>query len=163
MCKLCKFLFRLIPLKIFQSLLIKKHFSICSRCQKEVEMDNQLEKLLTLPVWIKKEENLWPKIKEDLYFLERDEDLVERKKISFFLKKCRWAAASLVLVVLIGLSLMIRFNFLKKTSREEAIVKDNPRVLIKRSEIKGKKARPYIYQTPDISYIWFSEIKNSGG
>ena len=59
--------------------------------------------------------------------------------------------------------LFVYMHFQRKPGEAEALMKETPRVVIEHAEINGKKARPYIYQTPEISYIWFSEAKNNGG
>lgn len=163
MCKIYKFFYKLIPLKSFKSLLIKKHFSVCSFCQKESKIDSQLKEILAPPSWIKKEESLWPQISLRLHPTEKEAPRTERKHDFSFPKKWQWAMASLVLVAAIALSLWIQQNFLKRASEDAPVLKGNPRVWIKQAEIKGKKAKPYIYQTTDKSFIWFSETKNSGG
>ena len=71
--------------------------------------------------------------------------------------------AGFVFAAVIGLGLLIHQNFLKRTPEESAVEIDTPRIIIKHAEIKGKKAKPYIYQTPYVSFIWFAETKNSGG
>jgi len=163
MCRFLKLLYWLVPLKSFQSFLINKHFSSCSRCQKGIEIDNQLKEILATPDWVKQEESLWPQIKPKLYASGKEEFKTGRKYEFYYLKKWEWVAVGFVFAVVIGLSFLIQQNLITRTSEEAALGKENPRILIKHAEIKGKKARPYIYQTPDISYIWFSETKNSGG
>jgi hypothetical protein len=59
-----------------------------------------------------------------------------------------------------GLSFLIYQNFLKKPPVEKAaLVNEMSRVKITFAEIKGKKAIPYVYQTPTVSFIWFEETK----
>ena len=163
MCRLYKLLYKLFPVKSFQSFLIKKHFSICSSCQKETEIESQLKNVLAAPSWIAKEESIWPQIREKLYSQRKKTLKAERTFQPFFLKKWKWAAVGLVLVVAVGVVLLVQINYQKKSAEEEALVRETPRVVIEHAEINGKKARPYIYQTPEISFIWFSEIKNNGG
>jgi hypothetical protein len=163
MCRLYKLLYKLFPVKSFQSFLIEKHFSVCSNCQKETEIESQLKNVLTVPSWIAKEENIWPQIREKLYSQRKKQIKAEKTRKPFFFIKWKWAAVSLVLVVAVGVILMVQTNFQRISADAEALLEDTPRVLIKHAEIEGKKARPYIYQTPEISFIWFSEIKNNGG
>lgn len=158
MCKFFKFLYRLIPGRNFQFFLIKKHFSGCYRCQKEIEINDLLKEIIVIPEWIKAEKSLWPQIKPVLYTPEEKVLKIKRKyEVSFF-KKWRWAIAGLALVIVMGLSLMVHQNFLK-----ESLSKEKPRIEITYAEIKGKKAKPYIYQTPNMSFIWFAKTKDNGG
>lgn len=163
MCRLYKLLYKLFPVKSFQSFLIKKHFSICSSCQKETEIESQLKNVLATPCWIAKEESIWPQIREKLYSQRKKTLKADRAFQPFFLKKWKWAAVGLVLVVSIGVVLLVHTNLKRESAGAEALLEDTPRIVIKHAEIEGKKARAYIYQTPEISFIWFSEIKNNGG
>jgi len=119
--------------------------------------------MLAAPDWIAKEEIMWPQIKEKI-------DSQRKKSIKagtafqlFFFRKWKWAAVGLVLVVALGVVLMIQTNVQRKPPEAEALVKETPRVVIEHAEIDGKKAKAYIYQTPEISFIWFSEAKDNGG
>lgn len=163
MCRLYKLLYKLFPVKSFQSFLIEKHFSICSSCQKETEIESQLKNVLATPCWIAKEESIWPQIREKLYSQRKKTLKADRAFQPFFLKKWKWAAVGLVLVVSIGVVLLVHTNLKRESAGAEALLEDTPRIVIKHAEIEGKKARAYIYQTPEISFIWFSEIKNNGG
>ena len=161
MCRLYKLLYRVFPLKSFQSFLIEKHFSVCSSCQKETEIESRLiKKVLSVPSWIAKEENIWPQTREKLYSQRKKQIKAEKTLKPFFIQKWKWTVVSLVLVVAIGLILLVHINYQRKCAGEEALVKETPRVVIKHSEIEGKKARLYIYQTPEISFIWFSDRKS---
>ncbi|MDH5468541.1 MAG: hypothetical protein OEY25_14080 [Candidatus Aminicenantes bacterium] len=163
MCRLYRLLYTLFPVKRFRSLLIEKHFSVCSNCQKETEIESQLRDMLADPDWIAKEVSMWPQIREKLYSQRKKSFKAEKTLETFFFKKWKWAAVGLILVVATGLILMVQINYQRKSPEAEVFVKETPRVLIKHVEIEGKKARAYIYQTPEISFIWFSEIKNNGG
>jgi len=163
MCRLYKLLYKIFPVKSFQSFLIEKHFSVCSSCQKETEIESYLEDMLADPDWIAKEESMWPQIRKKLYSQRKKSFETEKTLQPFFFKKWKWAAVSLVLVVSVGVVLLVQTNFERKSLEAEALVNETPRVVIKHAEIEGKKARAYIYQTPEISFIWFSEAKNNGG
>ena len=163
MCRLYNLLYTIFPVKRFRSFLIKKHFSACSSCQKESEIESQLKDMLAAPSWIAKEEIMWPQIREKLNSQRKKSFKTEKTPQPFFSTRWKWAAAGLVLVVAIGVVLLVITSVQRKSEEAEALVKETPRVLIKHAEINGKKARPYIYQTPEISFIWFSEAKNNGG
>jgi len=157
MCKFCKLLYRLIPWKRFQSILIKKHIANCSQCQKEIEEASGLIKGTSiLPNWIEATENLWPQIKQKIYAQEEKAEKHRRKYGISMHGKWRWAMAFVFLAFVIGLAVLIHRNFFTRTSAEETyLTKEMPRITIKYAEIKGKKAKPCIYQTPNASFIWF--------
>ena len=163
MCRLYKFLYTLFPLKRFRSFLIEKHFSVCSSCKKETELESYLKDMLAAPDWIAKEESMWPQIREELNS-QRKKSVKEEKTLQpFFFRKWKWAAVGLFLVVAVGVFLMVQTDFQKKSAETKALEKETPRIVIEHAEIDGKKARAYIYQTPEISFIWFSEAKDNGG
>lgn len=119
--------------------------------------------MLAVPNWIMQEETIWPQIREKLNSQRKKSFKAEKTFETFFFKKWKWAAVGLVLVVATGLILMVQINYQRKSPEAEVFVKETPRVVIEHAEINGKKARAYIYQTPEISFIWFSEAKNNGG
>lgn len=165
MCKFCKFLCWLTLGKRFQTFLLKEHIANCSHCQKEIEeANNRIKEISIVPNWIKEEESLWPQMKQKLYISEKKELKTERKhKFSLF-KRWRWATVVLIIIIVMGLGLLIHQNFLKRPAVEEAaLVKDKLRIKITFAEIKGKEAKPYVYQTPTKSFIWFAKTKNNGG
>lgn len=162
MCKLFKLLYRFIPLKRFRSFLIERHFSRCPGCQKELEIEGRLEEMLAVPDWIKEEKSLWPEIKLGL-LAQREKNLpAERRARFFFHKKWQWAVAGLALAAAVGTNFLIHQRFLKKASEQGAFSEEKTRIAITFAEIKGGKARPYIYQTPAASFVWFAEVKNGG-
>jgi len=163
MCRLYKLLYAIIPVKKFRSFLIKKHFSVCSNCQKELETESQLKEMLADPDWIAKEESMWPQIREKIYSQRKKSFKADTALKPFFFPRWRWAVVCLFFVVAVGVALMIQTNVQRKSPEPEALVEETPRVVIEHAEIDGKKARAYIYQTPEISFIWFSEAKNNGG
>ncbi len=163
MCRLYKLLYTLFPVKRFRSILIERHFSVCPGCQKETELESYLKNMLADPDWIAKEESMWPQIKENIYSQRKKSFKAEKTLRPFFFPKWKWAAVGLVLVVALGVVLIVPTNVQRKPAEAEALVKETPRVVIEHAEIDGKKARAYIYQTPEISFIWFSEAKDNGG
>jgi len=161
MCKFCKLLYRLIPGKRIQSILIKKHIANCSQCQKEIEEASSLIKETSIvPNWIEATENLWPQIKQKIYAREEKAEKHRRKYGISLHGKWRWAMAFVFLALVIGLVVLIHKNFFTRTSIEETyLTKEKPRITIKYAEIKGKKAKPCIYQTPNASFIWFGNYE----
>ena len=119
--------------------------------------------MLADPGWIEKEESMWPQVREKIYFNRKISFKADTALKPFFFPKWRWAVVGLFLVFVVGAVLMIQTNFQKKSAEPEVLVKETPRITIEHAEKDGKKARAYIYQTPEISFIWFSEAKNNGG
>jgi len=157
MCQLFKFLYGLIPIRKFQSYLIKKHFSSCSFCKREIEVDASLKEIFAIPDWVKGE-NLWPQIRPKLYSPEEKVVETKGKFASISHKRWQWAVAGLALAAAIGINLLIQQSIKKGSYAEDASLSgEKARIVITRAEINGKEARPYIYQTPTASFVWFAK------
>ncbi len=108
------------------------------------------------------EESMWPEIKDKIYSQRKKSFKPDKTIQPFFSTKWKWATIGLIFVIAAGAILMVYTNFQRKPAETEALVKETPRVVIEHAEINGNKAKPYIYQTPEILFIWFSEVKNNG-
>lgn len=157
-------MYSILPFKTIRSALIKKHFEVCEDCQEIIQPEKPLNEVEAIKAWAQKEKSLWPEIILDFKKLKHAKPAPDKTSIFHPRKIWRWALVCLVIIVASGIGLLINENFFKEASIEETLLEeDNPRVDIEYAEIKGKKAIPYIYQTPNISYIWLSETKKSGG
>jgi hypothetical protein len=80
-----------------------------------------------------------------------------------------WGITAGVVLVLIGLSGFLLFlpHHDKAAgvgvSMRETRADSAPRVQVISVELKGKPAKPYIYQTPKASFIWIAPSKDIGG
>ena len=159
MCKLIRSLYSLIPILSFRAYLIRKHLSLCPKCQREWIIGNSSEESFTMPEWIKNEHSLWPRIQERIHTVELEEIRYRRRKKTFLFPRRQWALAGLALLILVGISFVLDKNWIhKSTKREVSLALKNPRVNIIHAEIHGKKAKPFIYQTQENLFIWFDEI-----
>jgi hypothetical protein len=85
------------------------------------------------------------------------------------LRYCLWRIAAAAALVLIGLSSFFLFRphhehaAASKASAPESGTDSAPRVQVISVELKGKPAKPYIYQTPRASFIWIAPSKDIGG
>jgi len=80
-----------------------------------------------------------------------------------------WGITAGAVLVLMGLSGFFLFRphhdqsagvgaSVRETQADSA-----PRVQVISVELKGKPAKPYIYQTPKASFIWIAPSKDIGG
>jgi hypothetical protein len=160
MCKLIRSLYNLIPILSFRAFFIRKHISLCPKCQKEWTLDKSTEEFFTVPEWIKKEQSLWPRIQETIRAAESGDALDERRKTTLFFPRWQWALAGLALLILVGINLVLNKGLLQSLSGTEvSLALKTPQVKIIHAEIHGKKAKPYVFQTPENLFIWFEEIK----
>jgi len=85
------------------------------------------------------------------------------------LRYCLWRIAAAAALVLIGLSSFFLFRphhehvAASKASAPESATDSSPRIQVISVELKGKPAKPYIYQTPKASFIWIAPSKDIGG
>ncbi len=158
MCKFITFLFDLIPIPRFRSYLIKTHLAKCSFCQKELVPDSVLEEKFKIPIWIQSEQSLWPQISDKIFTCEDLPHEHRPRALPFSVPRWQWALVVLALVVLVGINLLIERDIGRRSIQGEISVSSTtPRIIITRAEIKGKKAKPFIYQTKERFFIWFEE------
>ncbi len=167
MCKFYKFLYWLIPIKRFKSVLIRKHFANCSKCQREIEIEDRLKKILITPDKVREEGSLWPKIKLKLYTPEKVESK-QGVKLSFLtIKKWQWVLA--VFLVLIVTVISITYKNLPIFQKSVEIKKDisplETRVIVEFAKVKNKPAKVYIFQSKNrkMSIIWIEPYNSTGG
>ncbi len=161
MCLFFKFLFWLVPFQGFRALVLRIHFDRCIRCQEEYEIEDLTKDILTVPDWINAEPSLWPQVKHKMIPMG-DEKTKKRKKLHFK-TKWYWAAATLFIAAAVVLIVWTQQNGNKRILFEEALVtQEIPQVTIRNAEVNGKKATSYVYQTQEISFIWFSETDKTG-
>ena len=163
MCKLIRFLFRMIPILGFRAHLIRRHISLCPKCQREWINSRSAERLFTMPEWIKKEQSLWPQIREAIREAEKGKILEGKRKKTFSFPRWRWALAGAALLILIGINLVLNKDLIRSFSKTEtSSVPPIPQIKIVRAEIDGQTAKPFIYQTPENLFIWFERIHQEG-
>ena len=164
MCKLYRFLYFILPFKIIRSALIKKHFGVCKDCRKNIQIKEPLKEVETIKTWAHKEASLWPEIVSSLQNLKQAKGVPKKNMIFHPFRIWRWAAGFITLTVLIAIGFLIQRGAKKEIPSEKVLLaKSPPKVIVKRAELKGVKARPIIYQTPTVSIILFVEDKESGG
>ncbi len=163
MCKLIAFLYGSIPIQGFRTFLIKKHFSKCPVCQSELDIEALFTEKFQIPEWIESEQSLWPQIREKILTLEIPSSPSRQKDRRFLIPRWQWALAGLALLLVVGISLLIERDFRQNAYQGEFIATSStPRIIIMHVEIKGKKAKPFVYQTQDKFFIWFEESKPEG-
>ncbi len=141
-CKLINFLFRVLPFRAFQGILIKHHFEKCPSCQ------NSLVKAEDARLFLEKEEkvreivNLWPAISEKLC-----EGSGGKIKTPFF-PKWRWAlsAAGLMLFIFTGFLYLNRPDSLAAASEQDQFQ-------INYIKVEEKPAGTYVYESEDVEMI----------
>lgn len=169
MCRLHKFLYRALPVRKWRALIIKRHFDFCAVCQKEMNINLAIGSLPALPRWIGEEPSYWPKVRRKIaYFEEKARPPLKMRRFPSP-RALRLAAGSLMILLLFVSILIYRKALQEKTEPEQlpqseaSTAGKATRIKINYAEIKGKKAISYIYQTPNASFICFTQSKNSGG
>ena len=164
MCRLCRLLYHIIPIKRVKAFLIRNHFNRCPRCREEIPVETELESLLSVPSWVEEEQNLWPGIKTKITEEDKSRSFQEEKPHRFRLMILKWAAAGLVLAAVFALNFWLHKDFPGSRIPVETGGQENiSRISIKFAEVNGKKAKPFVYRTSNTSFIWFSKINGNGG
>jgi hypothetical protein len=166
MCKICRLLYRAVPIRWFRSQLVSRHFASCRSCREEFAVEESLTELAHLSEWVTSEPSLWPEIKEKLAASRPSIGLSWKQTVFPPFRIWRWAAAGA------GLALLLLTIFLLLPSKQRESRPTPPaqpsssrlsRIAVKHAEVRGKKARYLIYQTEKASFIWFDESKKTGG
>jgi hypothetical protein len=162
MCKFIAFLYDLIPIQGFRAFLIKRHIAKCPICEKESAMETILEEKFKIPDWIESEQSLWPQIREKVFGPE-PLPTHRQKALRIMPPRWQWALAGIALLLVVGINLLIERDFDRKRIQGEFIATTTaPRIIITHAEIKGKQAKPFIYQTQGKYFVWFEESKSEG-
>jgi hypothetical protein len=126
------------------------------RSPAEARREDEAAAALFKPDWIEETPSLWPRIREAVAASEtRGEVKIPERRPAFHSFR-RWALASAAAMLLLaGIA-----------GRSEVGPADSgalPRVRLLSVELKGKKAKPYIFQTPKASFVWITPSKEIGG
>lgn len=146
-CKIINFLFRVLPFRAFQGILIKHHFEKCPNCQNSLVKAEDARLFLELEKEEKSSEmvNLWPGISEKLC-----EGSGEKVRTSFF-PKWRWAfvAAGLTIFIFTGFLYLNRPGSLAVASELGL----DQQFQINYIKVEEKPAGAYVYELPDAEMI----------
>lgn len=164
MCRFYRFLYSIAPLKKIQSVLIMKHFSVCEACRESTPLEKVRGELEVIKDWANKENSIGPEIKSDLRVLKRTKVEPQKRLELRPIKVWRWTVSFITVIILASVVFLIHSSQKTNVKPEEVLSADIvPKVILKRAELRGQKARPIIYQTPKVSIIFLVEDKESGG
>jgi hypothetical protein len=165
LCLVYEILYKLLPLPLLRALLIEKHFAGCPRCREGFnQTDRAVRELADTPEWVTQEQSLWPSIRARILELQAPAKKKTLRPDPAGRRKWRWAAAGFSLTLMLSFNLLIRqAEHMTAAASDITPAEASPDVTVNFAEIRGRKARHYIYQTPSKSYIWFVQDKDSGG
>jgi hypothetical protein len=162
-CKLIILLYDLVPIQGFRAYLIKKHLAKCPVGQRDLDIETLLKEKFRIPGWIESEKSLWPHVREKIFAPETVPSASSERALRFTKPWWHWAVAGLALLVMAALNLLILRNFNHHPFQgESAVPPFTSTIIINHAEIKGRKAKPFIYQTHEACFIWFEESKSEG-
>jgi hypothetical protein len=134
------------------------------RSPAKARREDEAAAALFKPDWIEETPSLWPRIREAVAASEtRGEVKIPERRPAFHSFQ-RWALASAAAMLL--LAGIAGWLVLGRRGRPGAGPADSgalPRVRLLSVELKGKKAKPYIFQTPKASFVWITPSKEIGG
>ena len=158
MCKLIRFVYLVIPIHGFRAFLIKKHLAACDVCQEVWGTDESAQEAFSTPVWIQKEHDMWPQIRDKIHLVEQEEIRSKKGKKAFLFPRWQWGLAGLILLILVGVSLVLdKARVHKPTKGDVSMTLETPQVHIIHAKIHGKKAKPFIYKMQENLFIWFDD------
>ena len=169
MCKIYKFLYAAIPIRKWKSALIRRHFERCPYCAEEIIIKDHVVRAFFKPDWIRETPNLWPQIRPKIISRENRPKTFRPGISPWQLLARRWslaaAAAAFLFLGAIGF-FILRRNDHKISGPESSLPKDLiaavSRVQVISAELRGMRAKAYIYQTRTASFIWIAPSKEPG-
>lgn len=148
-CKVIDFLFKSVPLKIWQDFLIRYHIEKCPACQEKFASVEEANLFLIQESEAGELEGLWPAIRERL----TERGLKDR---GLYRPRLRWAwaaaAAGMVAALILGFWLYSIFKP-GKAPEEESLVE---RFQIKYIRVENKPAHAYVFwpQGSEMVIVW---------
>ena len=164
MCRFYRFLYSILPFKKIKSALIKKHLSVCEVCRTNTWLEKLPSDVEAIKTWANKENSLWPGIKSNLQIQKSIKTETQKGLASPPFRIWRWAASLVAVTIVVAISFLIQKGQKMDVPSEELLSTESlPKVILKKAELNGKKARPIIYQTSTVSIIFLVEDKKTGG
>lgn len=143
-CKIINFLFSSIPLNKWKDFLIRRHIQECPVCQKRYVSALEAKSLLIEESEIESVPDFWLGLESRLAE-------PEKKKKTFLRPNLAWAAASIVILVVIAASIWL---YLASISGKRAVSeKQADRFQINYVTVRNEPARTYLYCPYDSRMI----------
>ena len=137
------------------------------------EAEKKLLQSWCAPEWTRTTSDYWPSIRQTIETSDSAEDSARKLKTTvpvMFPRPRRWALAAAGAVLLA--SIVIGVFYWKYGERRQdqragkgplIDVESAARVQVISVEFEGRKAKPYLFQTPRTTFIWISPTKDIGG
>lgn len=151
-CKVINFLFKVIPIKIWQDYLISSHFQTCSICQSRLANREEAHSLLVPQEELPNVKDLWPEVRQALS---------EKPSPPKLAPSYRWGwafAATLTLAaVLAGVWFSLTPNLQKSTNLIQ-------KFHINYIEIENKPAQAFYFKTQEenMFFVWAEKSEEGG-
>jgi hypothetical protein len=170
MCKIYKILYAAIPVRKWKSALIRRHFDRCPRCAEEIFIKEHAVHAIFKPDWIQGASDQWPQIRPRIFSHEVQFQRFRPAISPSRVQARRWslAAATAAFLILGTIGFFILQQYSHKTPGPESNSSREPAAFVSRvrvisTELGGKRAKAYIYQTPTATFIWITPAKEIGG
>ena len=147
LCKITHFFFKVLPIRVWQDFLFRRHIRDCPSCQEEMVTAEEAKYLLIQEDEMNLTGSIWQAVKAGL-------GTAQRKKRYLYRPSWGWAAATAGILVIIGLGLWVLFSgFPTKVPVEQTLVE---RFQIKYLRIEDKPAKAYLYTVsePKMVFVW---------
>lgn len=152
-CKLYQLLYRLIPIKQWQSFLTGTHFTRCASCGEMLEdnVDQSISRLVISPQQAESSTSLWPEVREGI--LEKQELMVLPVR-----RRWQWTAAAAAAVITAA-AMLIPLLLQKGTPGDlpvNGMSRPTHHITVQSAKLQGKPARSYIFNSkdPEMTMVW---------
>jgi hypothetical protein len=150
-CRMVNFLFSIVPFKIWQDFLLRKHIHNCPACQENLASLEETKSLLIQESEVDGLEGLWPKVRLQL-------TKEKRKQRLFHLPRWAWAVGAACLLIALVLAIWLYQIAPSGKTQEKEITSP---LQIKYIRIYDKPARTYLFHPQDSNMIIVWAEKNT--
>jgi len=169
MCKIHKLIAAIIPLARMREAFVVRQIQRCPRCRESENLNDPRVTDFLNPLWIRQSDDLWPQVWDRICSEERAPQEIEQfgSLSPHFIPRWAWPVAVACFAGLCILAIVSLKHSETVSNQPSAILpmkslNMQPRVLVLDAELNGKRAKPYIYQTPTGSFIWIVPSKENG-
>ena len=159
-CKLYQLLYRLIPIKQWQSFLTGTHFTRCAACREmfEDDVDENISRLVISPQQAETSTSLWPGVREGIQ---------AKQELMVLPVRRRWqltaaAAAAVTAAVVLVISFLLQ-NGTPGDLPGNGINRPTHQIAVQSAKLQGQPAHAYIFNSkdPEMTMVWVE--KNGRG
>lgn len=152
MCYIYKLLFRLVPIKKWQAIIISRHFESCPACRAELLEERLLSQWVITPSQLNGDDSLWWGIRAGIAAPGSARRWALSRLPGFYSPRLAWGMAAAV-VVIAAMLLTVPTALHNRVTQEHYKTKV---FSVRSAEREGKPANYHVFSStdPDMTMVW---------